>query len=247
MSTTFLNAEWRKLVMVNYEIDPSILQPYLPHKTEIDLWQDKCFVSLVGFMFNNTKLLGIKVPFHINFEEVNLRFYVKYLENGLWKRGVVFIKEIVPKPALTFIANKIYKEHYETMPMRHKIENTKEQISVSYSWQCKSDWNTISVSTINTPLAIIDGSKEGFITEHYWGYTKLSATQTSEYEVQHPKWHIYQTLDYAIDVDFRKVYGEKFDFLSTTIPDSVFLAEGSEITVIAAKKYKKTKKQTLKD
>ena len=116
---SFLRAEWRKLALANYVIDPERLAPHVPAGTELDLWQGKCYLSLVGFMFVNTRLLGVKVPFHVNFEEVNLRFYVRRREGSEWRRGVVFIKEIVPKPALTWVANTIYREHYETLPMEH--------------------------------------------------------------------------------------------------------------------------------
>lgn len=118
---SFLKAEWRKLVLANYTIEPEILSKYVPFGTELDLWNGKCYVSLVGFMFLNTRLLGVKIPFHVNFEEVNLRFYVKRLDRDTWKRGVVFIKEIVPKPALTFVANTVYQENYETLPMQHRL------------------------------------------------------------------------------------------------------------------------------
>src|SRR6187399_3219316 len=119
MRSTFLKAEWRKLIMANYVVDPGLLKDYLPGRTELDLFSGNCYISLVGFLFKNTKIKGIKIPFHTNFEEVNLRFYVRHKDNGTWKRGVVFIKEIVPKPALTFVANTIYKENYVTMPMKH--------------------------------------------------------------------------------------------------------------------------------
>src|ERR1044072_8762987 len=109
---SFLSAEWRNLAIANYAVGPGILEKSLPAKTELDYWQNTCYISLVGFMFLETKLKGFKIPFHVNFEEINLRFYVKYKdENQVWKRGVVFIKEIVPKPALAFIANTIYKEN----------------------------------------------------------------------------------------------------------------------------------------
>src|SRR4051812_45506678 len=112
MRTIFLQAEWRKLAMANYAVDPAVLKRHLPYKTELHLWNDTCYVSLVGFRFVNTRLRGFRVPFHINFEEVNLRFYVRYKDGDQWKRGVVFMKEIVPKPALTFVANAFYKENY---------------------------------------------------------------------------------------------------------------------------------------
>ena len=144
----FPTAEWRKLAIINYEVNPEILEKYLPNGVELDFWDGKCLISVVGFMFLTTQLLGISVPFHRNFEEVNLRFYVKKWENQQWKRGVVFIKEIVPKKALSFIANTFYKEHYETLPMKHLISESTEEITVEYSWGENLD-NTIQLVAKN--------------------------------------------------------------------------------------------------
>jgi len=230
MTKTFLQAEWKKLAMANYSIDKKLLEPYLPYKTEIDFWKDTCYVSLVGFMFLDTKVKGIKVPFHTNFEEVNLRFYVRFKGNGTWKRGVVFIKEIVPKPALTFVANTIYGENYETLPMSHSWEIRDESLIVEYKWK-KKKWNSIRVTANKNSNKIEEGSEEEFITEHFWGYTKIKDNKTSEYGVEHPRWEVYKTVDYAIDVDFGNTYGKDFEFLESEIPKSVFLAEGSVIKV----------------
>lgn len=230
MSKTFLQAEWRKLAMANYAVDKNILGKYLPNKTELDLWNNTCYVSLVGFMFQNTKLVGLKIPFHTNFEEVNLRFYVRYKDKGEWKRGVVFIKEIVPKPALTFVANTVYKENYETMPMKHLWQTSGNNLTVEYQWK-KKRWNSFKMITELTANSIEANSEEEFITEHYWGYAKVDDKKTSEYGVEHPKWQVYKTIEYSIDVDFGAVYGNEFKFLNTEKPKSVFLAEGSEIKV----------------
>ena len=228
---SFLNAEWRKLAIANYVIDPSIIKKYVPAGTELDLWEDKCYVSLIGFMFLNTKLLGIKIPFHINFEEVNLRFYVKRFENNTWKRGVVFIKEIVPKPALTFIANKIYNEHYQTLPMEHKWEENNINRTVLYRWKLNKIWHSFKVTAALNASEILENSETEFITEHYWGYAKVNSLLTNEYEVTHPKWKHYPVYHSDIKVDFGAVYGAEFEFMNTLNPDSVMLAEGSEITV----------------
>lgn len=227
---TFLTAEWRKLAIANYEIDSKILKNYIPNKTEIDLWNNTCYVSLVGFMFLNTKVKGIKIPFHINFEEVNLRFYVKYKSGYEWKRGVVFIKEIVPKPVLTFVANNVYKEHYDTMPMEHTWNTNSDSLEVEYKWKNK-DWNSLKVIADKSLFDFKAGGEEDFISEHYWGYTKTGDDITSEYRVEHPKWQFYNVKDYSIKVDFGETYSEEFKFLNTTKPKSVFLSEGSEIAV----------------
>lgn len=228
---TFLKAEWRKLLMINYSVDQSLLTPYLPFGTELDLWNDICYVSLVGFMFKNTRIKGLRIPFHINFEEVNLRFYVRHKFEDGWKRGVVFIKEIVPRPALTFVANTIYNEKYETLPMSHLWSTVNDVLTVDYKWKKFDHWNTISVTTNTDQIDILSGSEEEFITEHYWGYTKITDHITSEYNVLHPRWKVYETLNYSIDTKFEATYGEEFRFLNFEIPVSVFLAEGSEIQI----------------
>ena len=227
---TFLDAQWRKLVMINYAIDPEILKPYIPFNTELDIWQGTCYVSLIGFMFVDTKMLRLRIPFHINFEEINLRFYVKHKATDGYKRGVVFIKEIVPRPALTMVANLLYNENYETLKTSHSWKEEGDTLTVQYGWK-KGEWNTITAVASKVPIDIAPDSEEEFITEHFWGYTKISDSVTSEYEVAHPRWQIYPVISYDVNVDFKKVYGANFAFLQDQKPTSVYLAEGSEILV----------------
>ena len=232
---SFLNASWKKLAIANYIIEKRHLLPYIPSGTELDIWEGKCYVSLVGFMFLDTKLLGVKIPFHTNFEEVNLRFYVKRFENGAWKRGVVFIKEIVPKRALTFIANTIYNENYETLPMEHYWYIEDDQRTVLYKWKKKGVWYSFKVNAGLETHKIADNCETAFITEHYWGYAKVNDNKTNEYEVTHPVWEVYDVNSYEINVDFAAVYGMAFEFLNHQKPHSIMLAEGSEITVESKK------------
>lgn len=234
---TFLDAQWRKLVMVNYAVDPEVLKPYLPYNTDLDFWNGTCYVSLVGFMFVDTKVMRMKIPFHINFEEINLRFYVKYGDDIEHKRGVVFIKEIVPRPALTFVANTLYNENYETMPTRHSWIEGDDTLTVEYGWK-KGEWHTLKVIADKTPVDIKPYSEEEFITEHFWGYTKINDKLTSEYEVAHPRWQIYPIKGHEVNVDFSQVYGADFAFLQDLKPVSVYLAEGSEILVKQGGKIK---------
>lgn len=227
----FLTAEWRKLILANYPVDPELLLPYLPEGTELDFFEDNCYISLIGFMFLNTKLLGVPVPFHTNFEEVNLRFYVKRKTSEGWKRGVVFIKEIVPKFAIAYTARTIYREPYVTMPMKNEIMSAENNLHVGYYFQHKNFWNKISVNADPTPIAMTEGSIEEYITEHYWGYNRFSGSSTIEYEVEHPRWKVYPVKNYSIQVRYKELYGEKFAAVLQTLPLSVILAEGSEICV----------------
>jgi uncharacterized protein YqjF (DUF2071 family) len=221
----FLTAKWNDLIMANYEVDASILQPLVPKGTEIDLFEGRCFVSLVGFMFLDTRVLDFLVPFHVNFEEVNLRFYVKRIVGDETRRGVVFIKEIVPRTAIATVARVMYGEPYECWQM----SNQRDENSVSYEWHDSHCADRLSVDRGENLGVPADGSHGSFIIEHYWGYTRRSSTRTDEYKVEHPKWEIFSTGNEHIEVDFAKTYGEKFAFLNETKPYSILLAKGSVI------------------
>ena len=224
--------------MANYVIDPLLLKPYLPVKTELDLYEGSCFVSLIGFMFEQTTVRGIRIPFHINFEEVNLRFYVRFKENGIWKRGAVFIKEIVPKRAITFVANTLYNEKYITLPMKHHYRAGDNEISLGYHWKYQGVWNKLEAVTEKEPVIMQPGSKEEFIAEHYWGYSRYNALTTIEYGVEHVPWRVHAVKNYTISCDFEKLYGGAFGFMNDQIPDSVFMAKGSPISILSKRKIK---------
>jgi uncharacterized protein YqjF (DUF2071 family) len=130
--STFLKAEWRNLIMANYEIEPEILKPYLPKGVELDFYQGKCYVSLVGFLFKDTSLFNVPIPFWGSFEEVNLRFYVLRKVDGEIRRGVVFINETVPNKIVAYIANKLYKEHYTAIPTKYHWQIDEKQKQIVY-------------------------------------------------------------------------------------------------------------------
>src|SRR5688572_1861906 len=230
----FLTAHWCKLVMANYEFAPDILQKYIPAKTELDTWNNKCYVSLVGFMFLKTRLLGLRIPFHTNFLEVNLRFYIRHRSATGWKRGVVFINEFVPKPAISFIANNLYKERYITYPMKHKWK-IGDKLMIGYYWKKNNQWNRLEATACSKCRELEAGSKEEFITEHYWGYSSIDKNTTNEYKVEHPRWSMYPVEQYAIDCNFELLYGKDFRLLDYAAPASVFLAEGSPVTIYSKK------------
>lgn len=223
----FLSAFWKDLIMANYEIEPAVLEEFVPKGTSLDFHGGKCFVSLVAFMFLDTRVLRIPVPFHINFEEVNLRFYVKRETESETRRGVVFVKEIVPRFAIATIARVLYGEPYEAWRMSH----AKTEKDLSYSWRKGDCANCIKVEIGENSGVPEENSHGEFIIEHYWGYTKRGASRTDEYKVEHPKWELFSVSRSEIDIDFKTLYGEKFAFLQEKKPYSILLAKGSKIAV----------------
>ncbi len=207
---------------------------FVPKGTELDFHDGKCFASLVGFKFLDTKVLGFSIPMHTDFEEVNLRFYVKREAKKELRRGVVFVKEIVPKAVITFVARTVYGEPYETWEMSRE-ENENE---MTYYWSRGSCENRLHVEIAENTGEPEEGSHREFITEHYWGYTKRSEKRTDEYKVEHPKWELFDVNYAEIEVDFARTYGKEFGFLSKSEPSSIFLAKGSEISVYKGEKLR---------
>jgi len=227
----FLTAEWRWLAMLNYEIDPALLRPFIPQGTELDSWNGRTFVSMVGFLFLNTRVQGVAIPFHRNFEEVNLRFYVRRKAEDGWRRGVVFIKEIVPRFAIAAVARFAYNERYVSLPMRHEVKESGGGTVVSFAWRFKKRWHSLSVVTSGAAQAIVDGSAEEFITEHFWGYSAQRGGGTAEYRVEHPRWRVRPVNEARFDCDVATLYGGEFVEGLKAEPSSAFLAQGSPVTV----------------
>jgi len=230
MSRIFLKANWENLIMANYEVEPSLLQPYLPNGVELDFYQNKTYVSLVGFMFKNTSLFGIPIPFFGSFEEINLRFYVRKVEGRKIKKGVVFINETVPFKIVAFLANKLFKEHYISIPTTSAI-NIVENKNIQYDWKQKDTWNSILVCAETEKFKIEASTIEEFIFERYFGFTKLNHKLTQEYRINHPNWMTNKIISAEVKCDFENMYGKPFASLNDTLPDSVLLAEGSSISV----------------
>lgn len=217
--------------MANYEIAPAAVQCFVPAGTELDLFGGRCLVSIVGFQFLDTRLLGIPVPFHRHFEEVNLRLYVRRVVGSELRRGVVFVKEIVPRRALAWVANAVYNEKYVAMPMTHDDRLNEAPRSISYGWKHDGRWSRLHAETGGERFQPDDASEEAFITEHYWGYTVQRDGSTIEYRVEHPRWNVWKTRRAELDCDAGALYGAIFRGCLAGQPVSCFVADGSDVSV----------------
>src|SRR5258706_4916390 len=223
----FLTADWRDLAMLNYEIGPEILAPRVPNGTELDSWGGRAFVSVVGFRFLDTRVIGVPVPYHVNFDEVNLRFYVRRKAEGEWRRGVVFVKELVPRRAIAWVARVVYGENYVPLPMRHSVTPA----SVAYQWRRSGAWEGLSAGVSGSPTLPPEDAEESFITEHYWGYSRQADGGSIEYQVEHPRWRVWRGADATLNCDVASLYGDEFADPLSNAPATAFVAEGSPVLV----------------
>jgi uncharacterized protein YqjF (DUF2071 family) len=228
----FLSAEWRHLVMLNYEVEASLLSPYIPLGTSLDSFQGRTYVSLVGFRFFRTKLLGcFPIPFHNEFDEANLRFYVRHREGGESRRGVVFISEVVPRRAIAITARLLYGENYTYLPMRHNVEAEEMAKTLAYEWKVQGKWCRLSAQTAGRPTHPNEGSLEQFITEHYWGYSKQRTGGSLEYHVSHAPWKVWAVTTAGFEGDASALYGKRLAAVLERRPDCAFVADGSPVIV----------------
>ena len=236
--------------MLNYAIDPALLTARIPRGTVLDLHDDRGWVSVVGFIFLDTRVMGVPVPGHRDFEELNLRFYVRRdvpdpARGVEFRRGVAFVKELVPRWAIATIARLVYHEPYEAVSMRHTILradgvpnraiNAEAALSVgdsvSYEFQLRKEWGEVRGTVASEAGPSVPGSHAHFITEHYWGYTACPDAATAEYEVVHPEWAVHEVKDAALTGDLEALYGPELGRALSRPPDSAFIAVGSEIAV----------------
>lgn len=229
--TDFLKAKWENLVMANYSIPPALLLPYLPKGVELDYFEGQTFVSLVGFLFKDTQIFKVPIPFFGTFEEVNLRFYVIRKEGNETKRGVVFINETVPSKVVALVANYLYKEHYVSIPTKHRWEISREMKKIEYEWKINQEWNRIYVEASPESSPMKPDTIEEFIFEHYYGYTKIDSNSAEEYNIRHARWNVSEIINYEIDCNFEAMYGSDFAFLKNKKPDSIMIADGSPVSV----------------
>lgn len=232
MKPTFLTADWRYLAMLNYEVDPAILAPRLPSGTELDDYKGRHFISMVGFLFLDTHVLSLPAFFHQNFEEVNLRFYARRDVGGERRGGVVFLREMVPRPLVAEMAKLTYNEPYRTEPMQHTILETSGELqSVEYQFGGPSEVCRITLHVESALGALARGSEEEFLSHREWGYTRQRDGGTIEYRVEHPRWNIWPNARWEIDGPLREFYDEPFATILLGGPTSAFIADGSHVSV----------------
>lgn len=235
----FLSARWQALAMVNFAIEPALLEPLVPKGTSLDFFGGVAYVSVVGFLFRDTRLLGVPVPWHVNFEEVNLRFYVQRTVGHEVRRGVCFVKELVPRWAIANVARWTYNEPYQAVAMRSDVDlaaiiaaaDSGESHAVSYGWKDRGNWAGFEIKTHGPRQAMQPGSLEEFIAEHYWGYCRQRDGGTVEYEVEHPPWNVWQATADPWQGDVPGFYGEPWANALRQPPSSAFLADGSAVKV----------------
>lgn len=235
----FLTARWESLVLLSFDCPREFLEPLLPGGIELDSWHGSDLISLVGFRFVDTRIRGIRVPWHRTFEEVNLRFYVRRTgPDGSLRRAVVFIKELVPRRAIVTVARLLYNEPYSSVAMNNQVSLDAESGgTAAYGWMYGGFDYRLHARVSGAATVPVPGSEAEFITEHYWGYTGQRDGSTLEYRVDHPSWRVWTASEASYESPATQaLYGPRFSEVLAAEPSSAFVAMGSEVTVYSGVK-----------
>ncbi len=139
----------------------------------------------------------------------------------------------MPSAAIAWVARAVYHENYIARPMRHDITapGASSVGRVAYKWRNRDGWSSLAVAIRGAPTLPAEASEATFITEHYWGYARQPNGSSLEYQVEHPRWRVWQGTDATFECDTASLYGPAFAECLAGKPSSVFVAEGSAIVV----------------
>lgn len=227
----FLTAEWRHLAMLTFHAEPAVLRPFVPQGTELDTHNGEALISLVGFRFLSTRVLGCRVPLHRDFDEVNLRTYVRREVRGELRRGVTFIREIVPRRLIAFVARLAYNEPYIALPMQSDVPTGPTLSRVRYAWRTSREWQHLAVTPMGSPVLSSTDAEVTFITDHQWGYSRQRDGSTLEYRVEHQPWRIWLGAQPEVKGEVGGLCGATLVGAMAGTPVSALLADGSPVSV----------------
>jgi uncharacterized protein YqjF (DUF2071 family) len=225
----FLTAEWLHVLGVTYAAEAALLEPHLPRGAEIDELDGTPRVSLVAFQFRRTRVRGVPIPMHVNFPEINLRFYVRL--HG--ERAVVFIREFVARPAISIVARVSYNEPYRTIRIREAVLTRDGLLGVRHRFG-PGLRNRLEAWADPEPTAPAEDSAAYWLTHHALGVGRARDGRARSYEVAHPVWALHEVRDLRVDVDFAGLYGPQWGYLADTEPSHVTLAAGSRVSITPA-------------
>ena len=238
MAPALLAGEWRDLALLNWFVDPAILRPRVPAGAELDTWEGRGVLSLVGLRFLHLRLLGLPVPGMQAFTQVNVRFYVRRRVGEEIRHGVCFVLAMVPRRLLTLGARLAMHEPFETFPTRVAHHRAPDGAGgLSYQWQGGNQggtgdggWHRMQVvldaAAVRAPE---DGSLETFVLHRFWGFTQQPDGTTLEYRVEHPCWRVAAVNDFDLSAQWEglRVPAEVRTALAGPASFALY-AEGSE-------------------
>ncbi len=182
------HVDWTDLMFHHFEVDSVELQKKVPF--ELDLYEGKAYVSLVGF--HSSKLWldkcgkwtrYVNAPFATH-DFLNLRTYVKH--GG--EAGIYFLTEFVNRKVSVLLGRMVYglPYHRGTIHYSHhlgennwgSVKDCRAGVSLAYESGSPSSGDLCICNT---------GTLEEFLCEKYTAYTSLNEN-TLVFRILHEPW-----------------------------------------------------------
>jgi len=214
--------EWNNAIFLHWQVDLTELKKFVPKELEIDLFEGKPWVSMVAFTMEKMRPKNmISFPPISNFDEINIRTYVKY--KG--KTGVYFLSI----EGGSIVSCKLAKGISE-LPYRYsKIKREENSFNSS-----NTDFNDeLKIEYIIGEKVSKKDKIDKWLTERYALFQDTESS-INAFEIHHVEWPINNINIEKINLNY-----SKFEKLINNNPDKAQYSKG--VDVIAWNKIKTIK------
>jgi len=170
--------EWNKVIFLHFEVSLQELRVLVPNELEIDMFEEKAYVSIVAFTMEKIRpRLLPSLSFISDFHEINVRTYVK--KNG--KTGVYFLSIESEKFLSSLVAKTLSGLPYKTVSMLRDenffvSENKKDGFELKLKYEIGQE--------VKNKSAI-----DKWLTERYALFL-IENKKIYKYEIHHKEWEL---------------------------------------------------------
>jgi hypothetical protein len=236
--SVFLKATWQNLIQLVYTAPIDEVQTLLPEGLTPEIFDGKAHIILSALEFRQTRVKGLKIPFHVHFPEINLRIPVR--KQGV--TGVYFLRQYVPKHCIAVVAKRIYHEAYEAYPMEFLVQHVPDADEGTSIMEChcklwkKEDTLDIQVYAVepenyipvdeNHPPEPAVGDAD-FIT----GFGTNDKQEIIEYRIEHRKQEFFEVREWSIRGDLTKIFDDCIPKGISEMPIHVSFSHGQAVKI----------------
>jgi len=222
-----LTARWSNLVLLTYEVDPALVEPWLPGGVEADLVGGRALVSLIAFDFLDTRIRGRRIPGFVDFPEINFRTYVR----GGDRLGVVAIRELVPSPLAAAVGRLRFNEPFRAAPIESRTVSMGDELLVEHRWKWKDQGYFLRMTSDQTSVPAAAEAPAHHLLGRRWAYGRSRRGEPKVLRIEHPEWALRRVRTLDFDVDYAALYGPEWAVLNGKQPASTHLAVGSAVSI----------------
>jgi len=215
--------EWNNAIFLHWQVELSELKKFVPKELEIDLFEEKPWVSVVAFTMEKIRLKNLPTfPPISDFDEINIRTYVK--SNN--KTGVYFLSMEGGNSLSCKVAKGISELPYRFSNIK-RSKNKYESNNSQFNDKLNIQFEIGKEVTEKTKL-------EKWLTERYALFQDTEKS-INKFEIHHVEWPINEIKLKNLEINY-----SKFDKLIKNEPNIIQYSKGVKVLAWGKNKKEKT-------